>query len=54
MCGKDGMVGCLRSSDQLSTIGAGEFTVNYRRHNEPAMVDSHYTIDTARIRRIYE
>lgn len=52
--GRVNIKGKARSSDQLGTIGAGEFTVNYRRHNEPAMVDSHYTIDTARIRRIYE
>ena len=52
--GRVNIKGKARSSDQLSTIGAGEFTVNYRRHNEPAMVDSHYTIDTAKIRRIYE
>ena len=52
--GRVNIKGKARSSDQLGSIGAGEFTVNYRRHNEPAMVDSHYTIDTARIRRIYE
>ncbi|TSB21670.1 RHS repeat-associated core domain-containing protein, partial [Psychrobacter sp. YGAH215] len=41
-----------RNPGQLGTIGAGEASVNYRRLGEEAM--GHYTLDTAKIRRIEE